>query len=109
MITLLLVTIGWVLFYFNDMSDIKLCLLRMIGVGVPLYDITTTSALYSNMWLLAACAFVSTPIPYRIYEYAVSLKYVGVVIEGAVMVVLFVVCIAALTGATSNPFLYFRF
>ncbi|MBR0366477.1 MAG: MBOAT family protein [Clostridia bacterium] len=108
-ITLLLVTIGWVLFYFNDMSDIKLCLLRMIGVGVPLYDITTTSALYSNMWLLAACAFVSTPIPYRIYEYAVSLKYVGVVIEGAVMVVLFVVCIAALTGATSNPFLYFRF
>ena len=108
-ITLLLVTIGWVLFYFNDMSDIKLCLLRMLGVGVPLFDITTTSVLFSNLWLLAACALVSTPIPYRIYEYATSIKYVGVVIEGAVMVALFVVCIAALTGATSNPFLYFRF
>ena len=108
-ITMLLVVIGWVLFYFNDIADIKLCLLRMLGVGVPLYDITTTSVLFSNLWILAACVLVSTPIPYKIYEYATSLKYVGVAIEGAVMVVLFVVCIAALTGATSNPFLYFRF
>lgn len=108
-ITLFLVLIGWVLFYFNNTSDILLCLTRMFGMGVSLYDITTTSVLYSNLWLLAACVLVSTPLPYRVYEYVTSLKYAGVVIEGAVMVGLFIVCIASLTGATSNPFLYFRF
>lgn len=109
LITLFLVLMGWVLFYFNDMSDMMLCFSRMFGVGVSLYDITTTSVLFSNIWLLAACVLVSTPLPYRVYEYATSLKYVGVVIEGAIMVGLFVICIASLTGATSNPFLYFRF
>ena len=108
-ITLFLVVIGWSIFYFTDFGELTTFFCRLIGKDCALYDITTVSVFFSNIFLLAACVLISTPLPYAIYKKLISIKFIGMIIEGAVMAAIFVACIATLTGATSNPFLYFRF
>ena len=107
--TLFLVVIGWTLFYFTDFSQLKTFFGTMFGNGCPLYDITTVSVFYGNIVLLGALILASTPLPYKIFEKLISIKGIGMIIEAVVLVGLFAACIATLTGATSNPFLYFRF
>ena len=107
--TLFLVVIGWTLFYFTDFSQLTAFFGTMFGNGCPLYDITTLSVFYGNIVLLGALILASTPLPYKIFEKLISIKGIGMVIEAVVLVGLFAACLATLTGATSNPFLYFRF
>lgn len=107
--TMLLVVIGWGIFNFTDFSELQVFFGHLFGRDCGLYDITTVSVLCSNAWLLIACVLVSTPFPMLIYDYITSIKHVGVVIEAVSVAVMFAVCIILLTGATSNPFLYFRF
>ena len=107
--TLFLVVIGWTLFYFTDFSQLTAFLGTMFGNGCPLYDITTVSVFYGNIVLLGALILASTPLPYKIFEKLISIKGIGMIIEAVVLVGLFAACLATLTGATSNPFLYFRF
>lgn len=107
--TMFFVIVGWGIFNFTDFSELQVFMNNLFGRDCPLYDITTISVLCSNIWLLIACVLISTPIPMIIYEYITSIKYVGFIIEGIIMVLLFAACVILLTGATSNPFLYFRF
>lgn len=107
--TLFLVVIGWTLFYFTDFSQLTAFFGTMFGQNGPLYDITTVSVFYGNIVLLGALILASTPLPYKIFEKLISIKGIGMIIEAVVLVGLFVACLATLTGATSNPFLYFRF
>lgn len=107
--TMFLVVLGWGLFYFTDFSELAQFIGHLFGRGCELYDFTTISAFCSYSVLLAACILVSTPLPYNIYKKLISIGKVGWIIEAAIMCALFIGCIALLTGATSNPFLYFRF
>ena len=107
--TMFLVVIGWTLFYFTDFSELTAFFKTMFGVGCALYDITTVSVFYSNIVLLGVLIIASTPLPYRVFNKIISIKGIGMIIEAAVVAVLFAACFATLTGATSNPFLYFRF
>lgn len=107
--TMFFVVLGWGLFYFTDFGELAAFLGHLFGRGCGLYDFTTISVFLSYSVLLAACVLVSTPLPYRIYGRLISLDKVGWIIEAVVMCALFIACLALLTGATSNPFLYFRF
>ncbi len=107
--TMFLVVIGWTLFYFTDFSQLTAFLGTMFGHGVPLYDITTVSVFYGNIVLLGVLVLASTPLPYKVFNKLISIKGIGMVIEGVAVIAMFVACLATLTGATSNPFLYFRF
>lgn len=108
--TMFFVVIGWTLFYFTDFSQLTVFFKTMFGLnGYPLYDITTVSVLFGNIVLLAALVLASTPLPYKLLKKLISIKGIGMILEGAVLVGLFAACLATLTGATSNPFLYFRF
>lgn len=107
--TMFFVIVGWGIFNFTDFSELRTFMGHLFGVDCGLYDITTVSVLCSNAWLLLACVLVSTPLPMLIYDYITSIKFIGFIIEGAVMVLMFAACVILLTGATSNPFLYFRF
>lgn len=107
--TILLVVIGWGLFYFTDFNELTAFLGHLIGYGCPLYDLTTVSTLFSYGILLIALVLASTPVPFKIYSKLISLNKVGFIFEAVIMAVLFISCFALLTGATSNPFLYFRF
>ena len=109
-ITMFLVVIGWSIFYFTDFSELKIFLERLFGIGTNgLYDYMTTSVFHSNLFLLIACVLLSTPLPKKLFDRIKSVKGVGMIIEGTSMVAIFIACIAMLAGATSNPFLYFRF
>ncbi len=107
--TMFLVVIGWTLFYFTDFAQLTTFFKTMFGFNGGLYDITTVSVFFGNIVLLAALVLASTPLPYKLFNKLISVKGIGMVIEGAVVVVLFVASLATLTGSTSNPFLYFRF
>ncbi len=107
--TMFLVIIGWTLFYFTDFGQLTAFLGTMFGQGVPLYDITTVSVFFGNVVLLGILVLASTPLPYKIFKKLISIKGIGMVIESVAVIVMFVACVATLTGATSNPFLYFRF
>lgn len=107
--TMFFVIIGWGIFNFTDFAELQTFMGHLFGQDCQLYDITTVSTLCANAWLLLACVLVSTPLPMLIYDYITSIKYVGFIIEAVVMTALFTACIILLTGATSNPFLYFRF
>lgn len=107
--TLFFVVIGWTLFYFTDFNQLISFFKTMFGFNGGLYDITTVSVLYGNIVLLVALVLASTPLPYKLFNKLISIKGIGMIIEGVVVVVLFAASIATLTGSTSNPFLYFRF
>lgn len=107
--TLFFVVIGWTLFYFTDFSQLTAFFGTMFGKDCALYDITTVSVFYGNIVLLGALILASTPLPYKIFEKLISIKGIGMIIEAVVLIGLFAACLATLTGATSNPFLYFRF
>lgn len=107
--TLFLVVIGWTIFYFTDFGELIAFFATMFGKDCALYDITTVSVLCSNAVLLLALILCSTPLPYKLFSKIISIKGIGPIIEAAILIVLFGASIATLTGATSNPFLYFRF
>lgn len=107
--TLFLVIIGWGIFYFDDFGQLTTFFGHMFGQGCDLYNATTTSTFFSNIFLLIACVLFATPLPYKIFNKIISVKRIGFIIEGVVVAVLFVSCVAMLAGSTASPFLYFRF
>lgn len=113
----LIVYFGWILFRFDNMTDIFAVLRGMFGLSGNVFtDFETTTYLKSNMFILVFCAVVSTPIVRKIgslvrYTYmdkkAVSLLYgVGRVV---IPLLLLLLSTAALVGDSYNPFLYFQF
>lgn len=107
--TMFFVVIGWTLFYFTDFNQLSAFFATMFGRNGGLYDATTVSVFFGNIVLLAALVVASTPLPYKVFDKLISVKGIGMIIEAVTVVALFVACFATLTGATSNPFLYFRF
>ena len=115
--SLFIVIIGWALFYFTDMTQLKACLEAMFGLAdIPLTDELTRSSLLNNVYLIGAAVIFSMPIYKLITEKAdklgrrsggafVTFKTVQTVMT----VVLLGVSSIMLVGQTYNPFLYFRF
>ena len=107
---LFIVIFGWSLFYFTDMTRWVEFIGRAFMIGeVPLYNVTTMSVLYSNLWLLIICAFASTPIPKMVFSQLCKRKAVSYVVQPVLMTLLYAACFILLVGQTYNPFLYFRF
>ena len=108
--TMLIVVIGWVIFYFTDLEAMKTYLLSMAGVGCNLYDLVSISVLYQNAWLLAMCVIASLPVAKLLYNhFSNTYPALGAVLEPLVIAAGFALCFITLTGQTYNPFLYFRF
>lgn len=108
--TMFFVILGWGIFYFTDTSELLSFFRHAFGFGCDLYDLTTVSTLYSNLWLILLCAIASTPIPKVIFTHLckVSPRFAAVA-EPAAVIIGFAVSFLLLTGQTYNPFLYFRF
>ena len=108
--TMLIVVVGWVIFYFTDIESMKTYLLSMAGVGCNLYDLVSISVLYQNVWLLAMCVIASLPLAKLLYNHlSETYPALGAVLEPLVIASGFALCFITLTGQTYNPFLYFRF
>ncbi len=108
--SLLFILIGWLIFFFEDMSAGAVYFGNMLGVGVKAaVDVGTVYDLLHNMPFIAVMAVASTPYPrrlfYKLYERSRVTSYVSAV--GCAVVLVFAT--AYLVDSSFNPFLYFRF
>ena len=113
---ILVVLIGWVLFYFTDLPSMWTVLGRMFGIGNPgALDSLSVTRLMNYIFFIPAAIIGCLPIAPRIRELLTTkgTRFYApaalIALEIAVCVILLVVCTAMLVGESYNPFLYFRF
>lgn len=109
--SIVLVVIGWVLFFSSSFGQAADYIRVMFGAGA--HGFTDRESMYlltSNLILWLILIFGSTPLVHFRYEHMLrSKKWNTTIINSVVYVALFIVCIAYLVTETYNPFLYFRF
>lgn len=107
---LLFIAIGWLIFFFTDMSAGWSVLTTMFGFGGA--DFTTATVNYDilrNLSLILICVIGSTPYPKKLYYYLVkrfrSVEYASPVLTCGS----FLMCVAYMVDSTFSPFLYYNF
>ena len=109
--SIVLVVIGWVLFFSSSFGQAADYIRVMFGAGA--HGFTDRESMYlltSNLILWLILIFGSTPLVHFRYEHMLrSKKWNTTIINSVVYAALFIVCIAYLVTETYNPFLYFRF
>ncbi len=113
--TLIFVIISWVIFAFEDMTQIAQYLKAMFGINQA--DVLNTETLYllSNyILLLIICILLSiewkkTKIATLFTSKTSATGWVRSCFTMLLFAILFIVSISFLIGDTYNPFLYFRF
>lgn len=109
--SIVLVVIGWVLFFSSSFGQAADYIRVMFGAGA--HGFTDRESMYlltSNLILWLILIFGSTPLVHFRYEHMLrSKKWNTTIINSVVYAALFNVCIAYLVTETYNPFLYFRF
>ena len=109
--SIVLVVIGWVLFFSSSFGQAVDYIRVMFGAGAHGFaDRESMYLLTSNLILWLILIFGSTPLVHFRYEHMLrTKKWNTTIINSVVYVALFIVCIAYLVTETYNPFLYFRF
>ena len=109
--SIVLVVIGWVLFFSSSFGQAADYIRVMFGAGAHVFaDRESMYLLTSNLILWLILIFGSTPLVHFRYEHMLrSKKWNTTIINSVVYAALFIVCIAYLVTETYNPFLYFRF
>lgn len=109
--SIVLVVIGWVLFFSSSFGQAADYIRVMFGAGAHGFaDRESMYLLTSNLILWLILIFGSTPLVHFRYEHMLrTKKWNTTIINSVVYVALFIVCIAYLVTETYNTFLYFRF
>ncbi len=114
-VTFLLVLLGRVFFFFEDAASSMAVYRAMLGFN-GLTDTVSRLSLTNSLPLLIACFIGSTPLLKKLGDAvcAYSRKWLGEAVGFALPAlcynsVFLALCIISLVGATSNPFIYFRF
>jgi len=67
LLTFFIVILGWVLFYFTDLSDVARMFSNLFGIGgIPFINTESRLPLTNNIILLAMCIIGSTPLLSRV-------------------------------------------
>lgn len=109
--TLLLVIIGWVIFYFENLSTVTHYLKGMFGLNnMPLYNNQALYYLLNYGIIFALAAYFSTPHFKKVLD-STENAIKGHVFAFATFAYVFVFfgSVAYIVDSTYNPFLYFRF
>jgi alginate O-acetyltransferase complex protein AlgI len=114
---LIVVFFGWILFKFENLSDIWTVLKGMFCAnGNAFFDFETLTILGSNVIFLILCIICCTPVFSNLYkkleERAISSTKAYIIYTVAnilIPVLLLGASVAALIGNSYNPFLYFKF
>ena len=109
--SIVLVVIGWVLFFSSSFGQAADYIRVMFGAGAHGFaDRESMYLLTSNLILWLILIFGSTLLVHFRYEHMLrTKKWNTTIINSVVYAALFIVCIAYLVTETYNPFLYFRF
>jgi len=104
--TLLVVLVGWLIFYYTDLATMRIAVAAFFGFAESLSDHRTTVQFLANLWILPVLALFSTRRPQRLFE---LVKARLPIVEPVFTALVICVSIALLVGQSFNPFLYFRF
>ena len=115
--SMLLVIIGWGIFYFDDFGKMTRFFEISFGQAATLHDFTVESALLDNFWLWVVGIVFCLPVYdtvarlfHRVFRRQTTLKKNLVLLTRlSVSAVLLLVSVALLVGATNNAFIYTRF
>ncbi len=105
---LVLIVLGWVLFYFEDSSALFTYAGSLFGIGTQ--GLISQSALvdtlsYLPMMIIAALA--ATPLGKNLFAKIPEKPRFALGVVGALL--LFALCVGSVTSQSYNPFIYFRF
>ena len=115
--SLVLVIIGWGIFYFDDSSRMVRFFKICFGQGTVIHDYITISALADNCWLWVVCLLFCMPLRsgvgmlLRRHTPKGGLVQESILLTGRLIlsIVLLILSVALLVGATNNAFIYTRF
>lgn len=114
---LVVVYFGWILFHFENAGEMGTVLLGVLGLsGNAFTSLEVSTVFLQNLFLLVFCCIACTNLGARIHEWAAgfakqggTLSTVVGFVEAALPLVLLVLSVISLAGASYNPFIYFRF
>lgn len=108
--TLFIITLGWVIFRIENISDlitILRCMFSFTHTSFKSYLLTDITKINSVLYLLIGIVF-STPIYNKIFDKSEN-SIILTILEDLFLGLLFVLCIMFLASKQHNPFIYFRF
>ena len=105
---LILIILGWVLFYFSDMTQLWEFTKSMFAFTGTVIGESAISTVISFLPLIIIAGISSTPLMSKLYSKIKDKKYC-VALETAFCVLVMLLCTASLVNQSYNPFLYFRF
>ena len=106
--SLLLIVLGWVLFYFEDMGKLGEFAARLFGADGFAMSGFVAVTVVSYLPLLIAAAVASTPLAAFLYK-KIKSKPVLYVIDNSACILSLLLCTSKLVSSAYNPFLYFKF
>lgn len=115
--SLILVVIGWGIFYFEDFSQMTVFFHSFFGLGETFTDFASQAAVMDKFWLFLFAIVLCMPVRKLIADTTDRLlKNHRILNHGAILVgrtvlslVVLILSVALLVGATNNAFLYTRF
>ena len=104
--TMVIVMLGWALFYFEDTGALFAFFGRAFSAGETAAE--GLNAILGYLPLLLLSILAATPLGSRIYQKLKETRWAdyAMIPVGAVILIL---CVAALASQSYNPFIYFRF
>lgn len=106
--SLLFIILGWVLFYFTDLTKMWGFIKSLFSFTGPAVGQEASVYILSYLPLLLTAAIASTPLFANIYKKIKNKKYIWIP-ETIFCFLVLVLSTAALVNESYNPFLYFRF
>ena len=113
--TIFAVIIGWIFFYFEDMSNVGRLFKALIGVN-GFSAAGDGTYIVNRIFLFAAAIIAVTPLASKCVKRVLYFlgrlnhgKEIVQIITIVFQVVTLFICVSCLVGSTYNPFLYFRF
>ena len=112
-----LVVIGWGIFYFDNFSQMTVFFQRFFGQAETFHDFLTTSAITDNFWMWVLALLFCMPVRSTSARLLARITHEGsnlhqtlkFSVRLAVSLLMLILSVALLVGATNNAFIYTRF
>lgn len=105
--SLLLILLGWGIFYFDDFSRMGMFFSSLFGGASQWIGIEVSTVFFSNFWILITALLFCLPLREWVEKrIPATATTVGRIIAS---VLLLIISVTLLVGATNNAFLYTRF
>ena len=106
--TIIIVLIGWGLFYFTDVNQLFAFMGDLFNFNNGAFSESSLNLTLSYLPLLVVAGIASTPLAAKLYGKVADKKYIWIA-ETLFVGIVLIISTASLVNQSYNPFLYFRF